>query len=481
MKIVITYPPINSGKGVPLIGQNRQFQWFNSPTYIYPMVPAYAATLLKQDGFDATWMDGIAMDWTTSKYLDELVKLDPDIIAMETKTPVVKYYWAMIDMIKERLPKAKCILMGDHVTALPEESFQMSKVDYVLTGGDYDFLLRNLCHHIESGSPLEPGIWCRNEGSITNSGQFKLDHDLNDLPFIDRDLTHWKLYSEKNGNYKHFPGTYTMAGRDCWWGKCTFCSWTTLYPKYRMRGPELLADEVGQLIDRYHVKEVFDDSGSFPKGEWLRKFCQIVLDRGYDKEISMGCNMRFGALTPDDYKLMARAGFRMVLFGMESANQSTLDRICKNLTPEIVKESCKVAKMAGLHPHITIMFGYPWESKEDAQRTLDLGTFLLKKGYADTVQATIMIPYPGTPLFKECQKNGWLRTEDWDHYDMREPVMKTSLTDEEIADYVQGIYGVAFNPEFLIRKVISIRSMDDLRFIKKAGVKVLGHRKDFSR
>ena len=42
-------------------------------------------------------------------------------------------------------------------------------------------------------------------------------------------------------------------------------------------------------------------------------------------------------------------------------------------------ESCKAAKKAGLDSHITIMFGYPWESKEDAQRTLDLGKFLLKK------------------------------------------------------------------------------------------------------
>ena len=51
MNIAVTYPPLENGKGVPLLGQNRQFQWFNSPTYIYPMVPAYAATYLKEKGF----------------------------------------------------------------------------------------------------------------------------------------------------------------------------------------------------------------------------------------------------------------------------------------------------------------------------------------------------------------------------------------------------------------------------------------------
>ena len=45
MKVMIGYPPIPSPKGVPLLSQNRQFQWFNRPTYVYPMVPAFAASL----------------------------------------------------------------------------------------------------------------------------------------------------------------------------------------------------------------------------------------------------------------------------------------------------------------------------------------------------------------------------------------------------------------------------------------------------
>ena len=39
MKIAISHPPLPSEKGVALLSQNRQFQWFNNPTFIYPMVP----------------------------------------------------------------------------------------------------------------------------------------------------------------------------------------------------------------------------------------------------------------------------------------------------------------------------------------------------------------------------------------------------------------------------------------------------------
>ena len=480
MKISISYPPIESEKGVPLLSQNRQFQWFNNPTYIYPMVPAYAATLLKKNGYEVSWDDGIAEGLKLAEYISRMAQERPDIIMIETKTPVIKAYWRIIDTLKDSLPETKIVLVGDHVTALPQESFENSKVDYVLTGGDYDFLLLNLVRHLEGKAELEPGIWCRDGGAVKNTGQFQLNHDLNSLPFVDRDLTKWRLYSENNGNYKRTPGTYTLVGRDCWWHKCTFCSWVTLYPTYRVRTPESLVEEIGILIDKYGVKNVFDDTGTFPAGNWLRKFCNLMIDKGYNKKVCLGCNMRFGALSLDDYKLMKKAGFGMLLFGLESANQETLDRINKGLTPQEIVDSCKNAKKAGLKPHLTIMFGYPWEGKKEALKTLELGRFLLKKGYADTVQATAVVPYPGTPLFKECNEKGWLRTLDWDRYDMREPVMTTPLTEEELKALIQGIYKVAFNPEFLIRKLLAIRSVSDVKFALKAGRKVLGHIRDFA-
>ena len=40
MRIAIAYPPLKSEKGVALLTQNRQFQWFSRPTYIFPVVPA---------------------------------------------------------------------------------------------------------------------------------------------------------------------------------------------------------------------------------------------------------------------------------------------------------------------------------------------------------------------------------------------------------------------------------------------------------
>jgi len=481
VKILVAYPPIESGKGVPLLSQNRQFQWFNNPTYIYPMVPASAATLLKHKGYDVHWKDGIAEKMGYAQFLDYCAQLRPDMIAFETKTPVVKSHWKFIDDLKQKLPSCKAVMFGDHVTAMPQETFDNSKVDYILTGGNYDFLLLSLCDNLSGKGDLDRGIWGRDDkGDIFSTGPFELNQDLNTLPFIDRDLTRWDLYSTENGNYKRLPGTYTMAGRDCWYHKCTFCSWTTIYPKYASRTPKSLLDEIGVLIEKYGVKEIMDDTGTFPVGPWLKEFCQGMIDRGYSKRVILDCNMRFGALSAEEYAMMRRAGFRFMLFGLESANKRTLDRVNKGgLSVDKIIESCKMASKAGLSPHITIMFGYPWEEYEDVMETVKLGCYLMKKGYAHTLQSTIVIPYPGTPLFDECKKNGWLKTMDWPRYDMREPIMKTPMSDERLTEAVQAVYKVAFDPEFIMRKLASIRDADDLKFIYRGAKAVWGHLTDF--
>ena len=492
MKIIFSYPPLDTAKGFPTLGQNRQFQYFTEPTLIYPVIPATAATMLRDAGHEVLWNDCVAEGINRDGYFRLLKEEKPDLIVFETKTPVVKEHWQLIDEIKRlpltanRLPLT--VLLGDHVTALPEESMRNSKVDFILTGGDYDFLLKNLCDNLDRKNPhspfpiphsLEKGIWYRENDQIKNTGPFTLNHNLDQAPFIDRELTKWELYAFKNGNYRRTPGTYIMSGRDCWWGKCTFCSWPQLYPKFRVRSVDNVLDEIGVLIEKYPIREIMDDTGTFPRGEWLRNFCRGVIKRGFNKKIGFDCNFRFGAATSEDYRLMKEAGFRFLLFGLESGNQATLDRLNKNMKIETIIESCRLARKAGLYPHITIMFGYPWESLEEARKTYELGRWLLRKGYAYTMQATVVVPYPGTLLYQECRDQNWLLTNEWADFDMKNPVMKTPFPAEELMKLVQKMYSIAFDPLFLAHKVMSIRDLSDIQFFLRAGKKVIGHIKDF--
>jgi radical SAM superfamily enzyme YgiQ (UPF0313 family) len=487
MKAAIAYPPIPSPKGVPLLSQNRQFQWFNKPTYVYPMVPAYAATLAHGAGHEVLWADGIAEGWSPEEFVSRYTAFGPDAALVEVKTPIVKAYWHAVRRLKEARPQARIALCGDHATALPRESLLNCPADFVLTGGDYDFSFLQLLRALEAAGPggapdpasLPPGTHYRDGSGLRDTGRFVLRDDLNDLPFIDRDLTRWQLYSRENGNFRYTPGTYTMVGRDCWWGKCAFCSWTTLYDSWRARSPEKHLDEIGHILDRYPIREIFDDTGCFPAGKWLRAFCQGMIERGYHRRVTLGCNMIPGVLTQELYDLMAAANFRFVLFGLESASQTTLDRINKCGRAGDIENSMRMAKRAGLQPHVTCMVGYPWETEEQARATIALTRRLFDEGLIDSLQATIVIPYPGTPLFRECQANDWLKTEDWDRYDMREPIMKTSMPDETVMALTRGIYRSFLTPRFVWRKLLEIRRWDDVIFYWRAALRVLGHLLDF--
>ena len=467
-KVAIAYPPLESGKGVALLTQNRQFQWFSRPTYIFPVVPATAATMLKKAGCDVLFLDGIAAEMTPGEFDAKLEAFRPDIVVVETKTPVVKRHWAWIEKFTSRMSAAgsppRVVMVGDHVTALPQESAEKPGVWAIVPGGDWDC---GLLDFIEAGCPkgVQP---------------FALKESLKELPWIDRDLVHWELYARKNGNFRRTPGTYIMSGRDCWHGKCTFCSWTTLYPKYRTRDPIDVVNEIEFLVEKYHVREIMDDSGSFPVGEWLTTFCNEMIRRGLPKKVRLDCNMRFGRLGLDDYKLMRKAGFQFVLFGVESANQATLDRFVKALKVEDVEKGAKWATEAGLDVHVTFMFGHAWEGPAEIANTVALARRLLAKGWAKTLQCTLTIPYPGTPLFKELKANDGLNTLDWDEYDMRRAITKTPLvSEEEIKCAIREVYRGFLQPGAIWHRLTTTRTLFDIGFYYRGVRSLIGHLVDF--
>ena len=491
--ISISYPPLESDKGIPFLAQNRQFQWTNTGNVILPVIPAYGATALKKLGYQVYWDDAIAEKISYKLWLKRIIRRRPNLIFIESKTPVIKRHWQIINELKQHSLKIdnwplKIVLMGDHVTALPQESLKNCPVDYIITGGDYDFMMLSLVDHLVNGTKLEPGFYYRSKAlkhqstKVLNTGPFALKHhNLDTLPIIDRKLTKWQLYGYNNTNFRFKPGAYLMSGRDCWWGRCTFCSWTTTHPAgtFRTFSVEHTIKEIEYLVS-LGVKEIFDDSGTLPIGKWLDDLCHELIKRGLNKKVIFSCNMRFAALNQEQYNLMAQAGFRFILYGLESNNQITLDKIKKNTQVTDARKTLSMAKKAGLEPHITIMIGYPWESLKDAQNTLKAARKLFKDNLADSMQATIVIPYPGTPLFADCQKNNLLLTDNWDDYDMRHPVMKSPIPPENQLKLVRELFYGVLTPQFLWHKIISIRNFSDIKFLAFYAVKYLQKLRDFS-
>ena len=255
------------------------------------------------------------------------------------------------------------------------------------------------------------------------------------IPFLslrkpDRIFTQAKSYT--SGNYKYLPGTHIQSADGCWYGKCSFC--VENKKKYVVRPVESVIYEINEC-KHLGFKEIFDDSGTFPIGSWLDEFCRKM--KG--KPIPISCNMRAVDI---DYKAMKNAGFRMLLFGIESANQRTLDKIHKGVTLEDIKKYVKKASDVGLEPHIACMFGYPWETDEEAKNTLKLVHWLLRKGYAKTAQASFYnIPKSEERELTVFGGNG------------------------HQYEYVSKIYNVKYSPEFWFNQLKDIKNVDDIKYL----------------
>ena len=275
---------------------------------------------------------------------------------------------------------------------------------------------------------------------------FSIDVPFDKLPYPDRIFTdahnpRWQSY----GNYKFHPATHMMASNLCWWGKCTFCVDTLKLEKgepQQIRSVAHVMEEIDDLIANGY-KEAFDDSGTFPIGKWLEEFClemnkQPQLFHCLKKRkdyIKIGCNMKPLHL---DYKMMKEAGFRFILVGVESVNQETLDRIKKGQHQVNVEKNLKAMADAGLEPHLTSMFGYEWESHEDAMRTVNFIHRMLKNGYVKTAQASVYSPPRTKP--------------DPDSLGHK---------------YVPMIYDAYKSPAFWYHKIKDIRCIEDVTYLMR--------------
>ena len=301
--------------------------------------------------------------------------------------------------------------------------------------------LKNKGHNViwnarSTGATLEQ--WCKDYGDKLIKDDFDIDVPFNELPYPDRTLTEgkhrrWQSY----GNYKFHPATHMMASNLCWYGKCTFCIDTYKLEhgeKRGVRSVDHVMEEIDDLISQgYH--EVFDDSGTFPVGKWLEEFCQKMQTR--KKKITIGCNMKPVKL---DYKMMANAGFRFILVGIESANQETINRIKKGQNNEDIIPIMKSMSDAGLEPHLTSMFGYEWETHEDAMRTVNLVHYLLKKGYVKTAQASVFSP----PRTKPDPNSSGHK-------------------------YIPMVYDAYKSPQFWFQKLKDIKCWEDFTYLLRGG------------
>ena len=481
MKIAISYPPIVNDLGQKaMVSQNRNVQYFSVPTYLLPVTHAQAPTLLKKNGYDVLWDDGNAQLKDYSLWFSDLIKSKPDLIVFESTTPVMKFMWKTINEIKKILPQTIIVMSGYHSMRKPDETFDNSKTDVVLLSNHIDFVLLKLVKSLEQNKIVSDlsidGIALRrNDKTIKLS--FKKVENINDSELIDRDLIKWENYAYENGNFLQTPGTYSSSViRDCTFGKCTFCRYNGPELSFSIMNVKKSVDEYERLINEYKVKEIFDDSGVWYRGKDARDFAKEIIKRGLHKKgCYFGFNTRFEYLDEETIILLGKANFRFVLLGLESGSNYTLDKLKKGYTRETVLNTLELLTKHGMHPHLTIMVGYYWETQEMLNDTVSFVRQIMHGGLARTLQVTLCTPLDYTPYHQECIDNDVMLTDNYNEHDMSRLIVKTPIPHEKYYDAVKEMYYLALSPKFILRQILFLKNLKlrNFQFIFTYGLRAL--------
>jgi anaerobic magnesium-protoporphyrin IX monomethyl ester cyclase len=334
---------------------------------------------------------------------------------------------------------AKTIVFGTHVTPIPRETLRpYPSLDFGLVG-EPDLTLRDLLDHLEgkldqrspeiqkmfdSEMGYQPALkedgnvdmhgirgiaWREGENIHVNMPRPFIP-SLDDLPIPMHELLPLQKYRMP---LIKGPFTFIVTSRGCPAG-CTYCIKHVSYQySARLRSPELLVEEMWQLKKQgIHNIHMYADLFTINRTQVI-DLCKLMVEEKIG--IKWTCNSRVDYVDEEMLNWMAKAGCRLISWGIESGNEQILKHARKGANPAKAKQALTWAKKAGIMNWGYFIIGLPGETEETIRQTIDFAKTLP----LDIALFHVAAPYPGTPFFFEVVKEGWFRAGTrWEQVDM---------------------------------------------------------------
>jgi len=234
----------------------------------------------------------------------------------------------------------------------------------------------------------------------------------------------------------------------------------------RFRSLDNVISEIQCLVDRYGLKEINIDDGTFTtRKNRVIDFCQRLRDKKI--KIIWTCNGRVDNLDDEILSEMKASGCRMIRLGVESGSQEVLKKIKKGLTLEQIEGGVKLVKKHGIQALGGFMFGFPYDSKQTVEETIAFA----KKISPDQVQFSINMCYPGTSLYEFARENNLLLAKDFKEFDMTHgPVVKTlDMKREELEHILARAYReFYFRPRYIFQTLFNINNFDEIKRVLRS-------------
>ncbi|MDX1410862.1 MAG: glycosyltransferase, partial [Nitrospirales bacterium] len=333
--------------------------------------------------------------------------------------------------LKKTHPTAKIVgktLVRDHEVL--KGYLQTSGADFIIHGEADLNILQLLQGRCRSGT-----AWLEPQNASSTPG-FRFEEgtpipNLDELPFAAYDLLPYSAYRYP---LLGAPVATLQTSRGCPFPCGYYCPYPLVEGvKWRAQSPERIFRELKEIVEGLGVKKVYFRDATFTLNQGrVHKLCEMVIQEKLRFE--WVCETRVDCLSDDLLEIMKAAGCLGLLIGVETGDERIMHEKegKKGLTlPKLAHVREKTLQL-GMRLHFLLIVGLPQETRESLVSTYDL----IFRYEPDTVGITLITPYPGTPLFKEGTREGWIESLQWEQYGGHQIVMHTPhLSAQEI---VQG-------------------------------------------
>ena len=342
-------------------------------------------------------------------WFDNVMANKPKVIAFYTNLMTKVKIIYLIKRLRStaELKETKILLGGPDLT-YNYENYLKNGADFLVIGeGEESFLEFSQQFFGAQDYHKVPGlIFNDTEGDIVkNVGRIKIK-EIDNLSLPNRskiDLTPY-LNAWKKHHGKSTLNISTQRG--CPY-TCQWCSTAVYGQSYRRRSPKLVVDEIENLIQEYNPDALwFVDDVFTVSHKWIKAFAEEMKKRKIS--IPFECITRAERLNKEVLEQLKLAGCFRIWIGAESGSQRIIDLMKRQVDINKVAEMMQLTKKYDIETGTFIMVGYPTETRED----IDLTINYLKDANPDNFTITVAYPIKGTGLYQQIEKDITVKP-DW--------------------------------------------------------------------
>jgi radical SAM superfamily enzyme YgiQ (UPF0313 family) len=401
------------------------------------------ANSMRAVGFHVALIDATAENLTHEQTVQRIIDLDPRLVVFvvygqnpNSGTINMVGNTECVKLLKEAAPRLKTCFVGSHTSALPLEVLKINEIDIILLNEGVYALRNLLASNLEEDLKSIKGIGHKFEGKpVLNSPEVVVPTDKMDIDMpgyawdllpmrvkpLDLYRAHFWHTEYKQHNRTPFTAIYTSLG--CRF-KCDFCMINIVNrvdndlgvasshsPNMRFWSPEFMLSEFEKLAGMgvEHIR--ISDEMFFLNQRYFEPLLQGIIGRGL--QFKMWSYTRIDTVRERYLELFKKAGINWLALGIEAGNREVRREVSKGTFQlDDISSVVKLVQQYGISVAANYIFGFPEDTLETMQQTLDLALEL-------NTEMANFYPFqalPGSPLYVRAKAEGWRLPETYQGY-----------------------------------------------------------------